>query len=89
METKTLKEYDNEYASLLSNDVPITEIESKNIFDISGFPHYETVWSNLYAYFLKDDEEHGLKDLFLSALLRLINKQTSIFQSLKSLILLV
>lgn len=84
MGTKTLIEYENEYASLLSSDVPITEIETKNIFDLSGFPHYETVWSNLYAYFLKDDEEHGLKDLFLSALLSLINKQTLIFQNLKS-----
>lgn len=37
--------------------------------EISGYPHYENVCSNILAFFLDPGKEHGLKDLALAALL--------------------
>jgi len=42
------------------------------IFDIAGFPHYENVLSNVYAYFMNPFNQHGLGDLFLTSLLKLL-----------------
>lgn len=42
-----------------------------SIFDISGYPHYENVCSNVLAFFLDPEKEHGLGDLILSSLLKL------------------
>ncbi len=49
---------------------PIVEVKpwQRTLFDIAGFPHYENVVSNVYAYFLDPKEEHGLGTLFLEAL---------------------
>ena len=52
------------------------EEELPTIFDVSGYPHYENVISNWYAFFLKEDNPHGLKDLFYSSLRKLINDDT-------------
>lgn len=35
--------------------------EDKNIFEISGFPHYETVFNNVLAFFLDSSESHNFK----------------------------
>lgn len=49
-----------------------TEVNIKEwkttLFDIAGFPHYENVMSNVYAYFLDPNENHGLGSLFIDAL---------------------
>jgi len=46
-----------------------------NIFNIAGFPRRETVSSNVLAYFFDPAEDHGLKDMMLKALLRVICKK--------------
>lgn len=52
------------------------EIESrvKTFFDVSGFPHYENVISNILAFFFDVNEEHCLKDLWLKSLLDCYNE---------------
>ena len=53
------------------------EIKSKvkTFFDVSGFPHYENVISNILAFFFDTNEEHGLKDLWLKSLLDCYNEK--------------
>lgn len=43
--------------------------------DISGLPHYENIWSNIYAFFFDVQGEHGLGDLFINSLLELLEKK--------------
>ena len=50
---------------------------NSNIFEISSFPHWETVSSNVWAYFLNPDEKHNFKDLFLKSILELIQSKSS------------
>ncbi|HRQ56418.1 MAG TPA: PD-(D/E)XK nuclease family protein [Azoarcus taiwanensis] len=47
------------------------KIHSESIFDIAGYPHYENVASNILAFFLNPNNEHGLGQLMLSSLLNL------------------
>ena len=51
------------------------EIESrvKTFFDVTGFPHYENVISNILAFFFDTNEEHGFKDLWLKSLFECYN----------------
>lgn len=44
-------------------------IKSKTIFDIARYPHYENVNSNILAFYLNPNNEHGLGNLFLSSLI--------------------
>ncbi|WEK35562.1 MAG: PD-(D/E)XK nuclease family protein [Candidatus Pseudobacter hemicellulosilyticus] len=55
--------------------IPIAQKRERTFLDISGFPHYELVISNWYAYFLKDDEDHGMGGLLIVSLLELINEK--------------
>ncbi|WP_158267507.1 PD-(D/E)XK nuclease family protein [Adhaeribacter arboris] len=43
-------------------------------FEISGFPHYENVCSNILSYYLKPSNEHSLEDLVLKSLLTSADK---------------
>ncbi|WP_165389660.1 PD-(D/E)XK nuclease family protein [Ancylomarina subtilis] len=43
---------------------------------IAKQPHYENVLSNLYAFFFDVNEEHGLKDLFISTFIDIIQVKT-------------
>ena len=47
------------------------EISDPSIFDISGYPHYENVCSNVLAFYLDPQREHGLGNLLLTSLLEL------------------
>lgn len=52
------------------NKINIKNIPTETTFlDISGFPHYENVCSNILKFFFSSDELHGLKDLLIQALL--------------------
>ena len=55
------------------------EIKSKvkTFFDVSGFPHYENVISNILAFFFDTNEEHGLKDLWLKSLFECYNDKAN------------
>lgn len=48
-----------------------------DIFSISGFPHYEDVLSNWYAFFFRTEEVHGFGRLFTQALLELIAEKSA------------
>ena len=64
METDYLKIF------LKYNSLP--EIKQQiSIFDVSGYPHYENVCSNVLAFYLHPQKEHDLENLVLSALLKL------------------
>ncbi len=45
--------------------------KSESIFDIAGYPHYENVSSNILAFYLNPNNEHGLGNLLLSSLMSL------------------
>ncbi|MCB0768419.1 MAG: PD-(D/E)XK nuclease family protein [Flavobacteriales bacterium] len=49
-----------------------------DLFSISGFPHYEDVLSNWYAYFMDPSGPHGLGTLFLEVLLELANAKDAV-----------
>ena len=60
----------NSYYKLLIKYKSLPEIErSTSIFHVSGYPHYERVCSNVLAFYLNPQREHGLGDLVLSSLL--------------------
>lgn len=46
----------------------------KTFMEISGYPHYENVASNILKFYLDPTNEHGLKDLVLNSLLHLIDE---------------
>src|SRR5690606_13304261 len=48
----------------------------KTFLDIAKQPHYENVMSNIYAFYFRINEAHKFKDLFVTSLLELINKET-------------
>jgi len=45
--------------------------KSESIFDIAGYPHYENVCSNILAFYLNPNNEHGLGNLLFSSLMNL------------------
>ena len=61
----------NDYESL-----PGT-LESKSIFDVTGYPHYENVCSNILAFYLDPNNEHGLGNLLFSSLMNLADGNES------------
>lgn len=48
---------------------PSGEIEDLTVFQICGFPHYENVISNVLAFFLNPENNHGLGTLVVDSLL--------------------
>lgn len=52
-------------------NIPIKKIVLKDptFMDLSGYPHYENVCSNILSFYLTTDAVHGLGDLMLQALL--------------------
>ena len=46
-------------------------LKSESIFDIAGYPHYENVCSNILAFYLNQNNEHGLGNLLFSSLMNL------------------
>jgi hypothetical protein len=66
----TLEPFINEVLNIKFN----FKEDEKTFFDIAGFPHYENVVSNLYAYFLNPENDHNLGRLFLDSLIELTDK---------------
>jgi len=50
--------------------------QNRTVMQVSGYPHYENVCSNILAFFFDPEEEHGLKDLLLQSLFKVIPKPT-------------
>jgi len=60
----------------LNNTIPEIKEKPLTFLAIAKQPHYENVWSNIYAFYFNVKGEHGLKDLFTKSLLKLINENT-------------
>lgn len=57
--------------------IPFVKKRPLTFLGISKQPHYENVWSNIYAFFFDVNAEHKLNDLFLQSLLQLINENSN------------
>ena len=55
------------------NDIPNTPPYKRTLLDIVGCAHHENNWSDIYKFFLREKEEHGLGDLFIRSLEKVIN----------------
>ncbi|WP_053367802.1 PD-(D/E)XK nuclease family protein [Bacillus sp. FJAT-27245] len=48
--------------------------ENENLFEICGFPHYETVISNVLAFFFDPSKPHDLKTTLIEAILQAVGQ---------------
>lgn len=62
---------------LKETPIPFVKKRPLTFLGISKQPHYENVWSNIYAFFFDVNAEHNLNDLFLQSLLQLINESNN------------
>lgn len=56
--------------------IPQIKAKPKTFLGIARQPHYENVMSNIYAFFFDVNEEHRLRDLFITSLTDLIRQQS-------------
>lgn len=56
------------------NVIPKIKKRPKTFLGIAKQPHYENVMSNIYAFYFKVEEVHGMEDLFINSLLEIINE---------------
>ena len=68
MDIKKLEYFFNKNIIPKKLELPLT------FLGISKQPHYENVISNIYAFFLEPEQEHGFDDLFLTSLFDCINE---------------
>lgn len=61
---------------LTHSDIPIVPKKNKTFLGISRQPHYENIWSNIYAFFFDVNEEHNLNDLFIKSIVEIIQEKT-------------
>jgi len=47
----------------------------RTFMEISGYPHYENVCSNILKFYLNPQNEHGLHDLVLKSLVHILDKK--------------
>ncbi|MBI9063878.1 MAG: PD-(D/E)XK nuclease family protein [Marinilabiliaceae bacterium] len=59
---------------LKSTKIPKVFDKPKTFLDIARQPHYENVLSNLYAFYLNKEEEHGFGSLFIDSLMEIIEE---------------
>ena len=74
---QTYSELQAEYGEILNTSIYVEPEPNPSFLEISGFPHYEDVISNWYAFFFDSSERHGLKRLFIDTLVQLINEKRS------------
>lgn len=61
-----------EWLSQHKNEIPQKPTWKRTLLDNMGCTKLENRWSDLYQFFLLEEEEHGLKDLFIRSLEELI-----------------
>ncbi len=72
MTPKPLAETTEDYLKLLLAFLAVPESKRGRTFmEVSGYPHYENVCSNILKFFLDPTAEHGLGDLLLVALFKM------------------
>ena len=59
-------------ASEIYKRIPIKE---KTFMDVSGYPHYENVSSNILAFYFNTKEEHNLNNLVINSFIKVIKKK--------------
>lgn len=57
------------------NHIPVIEDSKQTFFSMTGLQHYENAWSNIYAYFLNPMNRHGLGDVFMRGLEKVIERK--------------
>ena len=63
----------NDFTKILNDFRTIPKHKrTKTFMEISGYPHYENVCSNILAFYLDPSNEHQFKDLILNSLLHLV-----------------
>ena len=62
----------DEWLSQHKNEIPQKPTWKRTLLDNMGCTKLENRWSDLYQFFLLEEEEHGLKDLFIRSLEELI-----------------
>lgn len=65
----TLSEFFN------NNTIPEIKDKPLTFLGIAKQPHYENVWSNIYAFFFDVNGEHGFENLFINSLLTVIKNK--------------
>lgn len=70
----TIEELKGAFAILkeMIEGLPEQAKKRRNMLEIAGYPSWENVNSNLLAFYLDANEEHGFKDLFLRSLLNVL-----------------
>ena len=58
----------DEWLSQHKNEIPQKPTWKRTLLDNMGCTKLENRWSDLYQFFLLEEEEHGLKDLFIRSL---------------------
>ena len=62
------------------NKMPIKE---KTFMEVSGYPHYENVCSNILAFYLNPKEEHKLGSVLINSMLNVVcNKEKNIYKDI-------
>jgi hypothetical protein len=66
----------SDYINLLCdfNALPQT-LPNTTIFEVGGFPHYEDAISNILAFYLDPQREHGMGTLLLDSILKLAGQE--------------
>jgi len=72
----TSLELENYYFDFLKADLKALPEKVTTLFDIAGFPHYETVISNFYGFYFDPNAKHQFGDLFISALVEVLKAKT-------------
>lgn len=57
---------------------PKKEKNAKTFLEIARCPHYENVWSNILAFYLNPNAEHGFGDILLRTFLNIIREDINI-----------
>lgn len=73
IEKATYEELQIEFADVLKTTLNIEPDPHPSFLDICGFPHYEEIISNWYAFFFNTEGPHGFKSLFIDSLVEIIN----------------
>jgi hypothetical protein len=69
-----------EYSRLFNdfNLIPTTKI-NRTFMEVSGYPHYENVCTNILAFYFDPEAEHGLRDLLLRAFFKILGVEDAPF----------
>lgn len=68
-----VEQYENLFSKL--REIQVTHSKRKTFMNVSGYPHYENVVSNILSFLFDDSEEHGFSDLWLNALLSTVGER--------------